>query len=152
MGLVLFGCFVLSWSRTDSVIVAVPFERRAEIALRYSPIFTRRLALSHFLRSSVLVGVAPFLPIGCGPRCLFLLRDFLICSMRNPSLQQPSMSPASHCIIIRWWVFLRDSFFCLPPLKGRTRTTFSFAYASKALKASSSVLAEAYLSRMLFTH
>ena len=51
MGLVLFGCFVLSWSRTDSVIVAVPFERRAEIALRYSPIFTGRLALSHFLRS-----------------------------------------------------------------------------------------------------
>ena len=65
MGLVLFGCFVLSWSRTDSVIVAVPFERRAEIALRYSPIFTRRLALSHFLRSSVLMGVVPFLSIGC---------------------------------------------------------------------------------------
>ena len=86
MGLVLFGCFLLSCSRTDSVIVAVPFERRAEIALRYSPIFARRLALSHFLRFLVSLEAVPFLSIGCGPRCLFLLRDFLTCSMRSPSL------------------------------------------------------------------
>ena len=152
MGLVLLGCFLLSWFRTFSVIVAVPFERNAETALRYSPTFTRRLALSHFLRFLVSVEAVPFLSIACGHRCFFLVRDSFTCSMRSPSLQHSSMSPESHCIIIRWWVFLRDSIFCLPPLNGRTRTTFSFAHASRARNASSSVLAAAYLSRTLCTH
>ena len=152
MGLVLRGCFLLSWSRTVCVIVAVPLESRSDIALRYSPIFARRLALSHFLRSSVMVWVVRLFFVSFRSRDLFLLRDFLTCSMRSPSLQHSSMSPASHCVIMCRWVFPRDSFFCLPPLRGITRTTFSLAHASSALNASSSVLAEAYQSRTLCTH
>ena len=120
--------------------------------MRYSPMFARRLALSHFLRVSISLEGEPFLSLGGGARCLFLPRDFRVCSMRSPSLQHPSMSPDSHCIIICWWDFLRDAHFCLPPLRGRTSTTFSFAHASRALYASSSVLAAAYLARTLCTH
>ena len=87
------------------MIVAVPLESRADMALRYSPIFVRRLALSHFLRSSVVgvvVCVVPlsFIGFASGLRRLFSLRDFLTCSMRRPSLQHSSVSPASHCIIM----------------------------------------------------
>ena len=76
IGLVLRGCFALSWIRTDSVIVAVPLEDRADMALRYLPIFVRRLALSHFLRFSVVgvvVWIVPlsFVGFGLGPRRLF---------------------------------------------------------------------------------
>ena len=53
---------------------------------------------------------------------------------------------------MRRWVFPFDSLFCLPPLTGVMRTTFSLAHASRALRASSSVLADAYLSRTLCTH
>ena len=98
MGFVLPGCFVLSWLRTVSVIVAVPLESRADIAiaLRYSPIFGRCLALSYFLRTSVVivVWIVPFLSLAlafghdvyfyCGVSllaCVVLLTSILRCHL-----------------------------------------------------------------------
>ena len=96
----LVGCFSLSCCRTESVMGAVPFERRLLIACEYSPTFTKRLALSNFLFKLSFILVVFLACRGFSLCCLDRAAHLFFClsfSILSASSQHCPRSPAIHC-------------------------------------------------------